>query len=222
MKLVAVALSAAIGNTFASVVRAPLEVIKQRVQAGQYPSALQAIQSCIKEEGILSVWGGGKLTSQLIRDIPYAVFTLMSYEFLQILVTRTLRRRAQLARLQRQEKQSSASTIERPEHATPVADILYRSFTEEKFRNAICGALAGGFGSFMTNPMDLMKTRVMTSKAYDSVTAAAFSILKNEGILTFFVGVGPRLLHKIPANGLFFLCYESFRSILGVKSTSNE
>jgi solute carrier family 25 S-adenosylmethionine transporter 26 len=225
MKMLAVALAAAFGNMFASFIRVPLEVIKQRMQAGQYTSTLEAITSCIRDEGILGVWGRGKFTAQLARDIPYAVITLMSYEILQIVVTRALRAHASRAVSSSKTKTQIAM---RPlsqwgsRNVMHFANVLYTSFSEDRFRNAICGALAGGFGSLMTNPMDLMKTRMMTSSKYNSVVVAALSILKNEGIMTFFVGVGPRLLHKIPANGLFFLCYESFRSIMGVKSTAKE
>lgn len=49
-----------------------------------------------------------------------------------------------------------------------------------------------------------------------SVPEAAIRILREEGASTFLVGVYPRLMHKIPANGIFFLCYELFRQWLGV------
>ena len=41
-----------------------------------------------------------------------------------------------------------------------------------------------------------------------------------KGILNFFTGVGPRLMHKIPANGLFFLCYEAFKTFLQVEDAT--
>lgn len=101
--------------------------------------------------------------------------------------------------------------------------------------NALCGSLAGGFGSLVTNPMDVVsaflflplpwsyawiaqvKTRMMTSRRYPSVAAAARAIYRDEGPAAFMIGVVPRLMHKVPANGLFFLFYEWFRLLLGVK-----
>ena len=47
--------------------------------------------------------------------------------------------------------------------------------------------------------------------------AVAGEMLRAEGPRAFFKGVTPRLLHKIPANGLFFLWYEVFRTLLGVQ-----
>jgi hypothetical protein len=32
---------------------------------------------------VLGLWGGGRLTSQIIRDVPYAIVTLCMYELLQ-------------------------------------------------------------------------------------------------------------------------------------------
>ncbi len=68
--------------------------------------------------------------------------------------------------------------------------------------------------------MDVVKTRMMTGKEYKTIFDAIYRIGKEEGLMTFFVGTLPRLLHKIPANGLFFLFYEMFRGILGVVPTS--
>jgi hypothetical protein len=50
---------------------------------------------------------------------------------------------------------------------------------------------------------------------YTSVSDAVHRIIKEDGPATFFAGTSSRLLHKIPANGLFFLFYEAFRFMLG-------
>lgn len=193
MKLLAYALSACIGNTFASVFRVPYEVIKQRMQMGQFSTAWAAIVDCWTNEGVIGLFGGGKLASQIARDVPYAVATLVTYELLQ-----------SSARLY-------LSSLER--EGRPSALIKRR----EKMANAVCGSVAGGFGSFVTNPMDVIKTRMMTSKRYADVPTAAYRILHEEGPGAFMIGVSSRLLHKVPANGLFFLCYEWFRVILDIQ-----
>lgn len=90
--------------------------------------------------------------------------------------------------------------------------------SQKGIKNAICGALAGGIGSFLTTPMDVVKTRMMTSTEYKSVLDAILRISREEGLLAFFSGTTPRLMHKIPANGLFFLSYEVLKTALGVKT----
>lgn len=201
--LVAVALAASIGNTFASFLRVPYEVIKQRMQNGEHASTMEAIRHSLKTEGPLGLFTGGKLYSQILRDVPYAIVTLVSYEILQ-----------KLARRYREE------SMRREEAKNGIVSPRGRKGTD-----ALCGAIAGGLGSFFTTPMDVVKTRMMTDlsgtpgggSGYSSITECISRISKEEGIGSFFIGTGPRLLHKVPANGLFFLCYEGFRNLLQVK-----
>eukprot|EP00620_Florenciella_sp_RCC1587_P022714 CAMPEP_0182558904 /NCGR_PEP_ID=MMETSP1324-20130603/2227_1 /TAXON_ID=236786 /ORGANISM="Florenciella sp., Strain RCC1587" /LENGTH=42 /DNA_ID= /DNA_START= /DNA_END= /DNA_ORIENTATION= len=40
--------------------------------------------------------------------------------------------------------------------------------------------------------------------------------MEEEGLGAFMKGVVPRLLHKMPANSIFFLTYEAFRKLLNV------
>lgn len=48
--------------------------------------------------------------------------------------------------------------------------------------NMIIGAVAGGMGSLVTNPMDMIKTRMMTSpELYAGPMDAAWIALRNEG-----------------------------------------
>ena len=84
----------------------------------------------------------------------------------------------------------------------------------------VAGALAGGLASFLTNPMDVIKTtcRLQTDPAlYYGVLDCARQTLQGEGGRAFLKGSMSRLLHKIPANGLFFLFYETFRGVLKVE-----
>lgn len=199
-KLLGVGMAATCGNTLASFLRVPYEVIKQRLQAGQHQSTWEAIVYCAKHEGLLGMFNGGKLTSQILRDVPYAIVTLISYEILQSYLTRVYEIQSQ--KIPRNSKVQEENQ-QLPSHI-------------KQLKDAVCGAIAGGIGSFATTPMDVIKTRIMTSSEYKSIFDAIFKITRDEGLLTFFAGTTPRLLHKIPANGLFFLTYEFFKTCLGV------
>ena len=203
LKLLTFALSASAANTLAAVVRVPLEVVKQRMQMGQFETATAAILHCWKHEGPVGLFGGGRLASQIMRDVPYAVATLVTYEILHATV-----RRYQL-------QLRETETTEGGNKKKKVSSSLQIS-------NAFCGSLAGGFGSFVTNPMDVVKTRMMTSERYATVGLAVQRIYREEGISAFMIGVSSRLMHKVPANGLFFLCYEWFRFLLDVDLKDRE
>jgi solute carrier family 25 (mitochondrial S-adenosylmethionine transporter), member 26 len=210
-KLVAVALSAAIGNTFASVLRVPYEVPKQRIQMGRHQSAWEAVVYSFKNDGLLGLFDNGKLSSQILRDIPYAIVTLVSYELLQSCVAQMLKNH--------EEKISTSDGKALGKKSNSEIRSAYIG-PSKKLRDALCGSIAGGLGSFVTTPMDVVKTRMMTGSQFSSVGEAFYRILKEEGILNFFTGVGPRLMHKIPANGLFFLCYEAFKTFLQVEDAT--
>jgi len=139
-----------------------------------------------------SLFPVGGIASQMLRDVPYAVMTLLSYEHLK--------------------------HVWKPRAERAYPDIPKRSW------DLLVGGAAGGFGSYMTNPMDVIKTRLQT----DDGTIYGGSILKcasmsweEDGPSAFLRGSVPRLLHKVPANAFFFLFYEFFRSVLNVKDESN-
>ena len=71
------------------------------------------------------------------------------------------------------------------------------------FLGALCGALAGAVATLATNPMDVLKTRIMTGGASSGrLLAAASSMLSAEGPGAFFAGLLPRLLQNpAPSSG---------------------
>jgi solute carrier family 25 (mitochondrial S-adenosylmethionine transporter), member 26 len=177
--------------------RVPYEIVKQRLQAGVYPNTLYALNAIYKESGVFGFFGRGGIITQLARDIPYAIVTLLVYESLQS-YTAAQRLRAAGA--------ASSDTA---------ATAVIKSTT---LQNMVIGAIAGGIGTLATNPMDVVKTRMMTSPhLYAGALDVAVKTLQREGPLAFLRGATPRLLHKIPANGLFFAAFELFRALLGVK-----
>jgi solute carrier family 25 (mitochondrial S-adenosylmethionine transporter), member 26 len=175
-----VALSAAIGNTVASFSRVPYEVMKQQMQTGVY----DATSSLWRNPRTIAqlLFPKGSVWIQMLRDVPYAVVTLLLYESLQ----------------QHFKKASSQTT-------TPL-------------RDALLGGFAGGVGSWITNPMDVVKTRLQTNSARygGSVVSCSQAVWQEGGPAAFLRGSVPRLAHKVPANAFFFVFYECFRRLLQV------
>jgi len=180
--------SAAIGNTLASFSRVPHEVVKQKLQTGLYTSTWKALTDMAQNEGLRAFFPLGGISIQMLRDIPYAMATLLSYEIL---------------------RENMGRRLKKEENGLPNGVV-----------DALTGALAGGIGSYVTNPMDVIKTRLQTASTdvYGGSIATCFQMTWQEGgPMAFLRGSVPRLLHKIPANGAFFLFYEFFRTILGVE-----
>lgn len=76
---------------------------------------------------------------------------------------------------------------------------------------AACGAAAGSFSAAITNPLDRIKTLMMTDtvNAYGgSVMACASKIVQEDGLSGLFAGVVPRVTYIAPSVCIFFVTYE--------------
>ena len=157
-KFLAVALAASIGNTVASVLRVPYEVIKQRMQNGEFTSTMEAIAHSWKNEGALGLFANGKLYSQIIRDIPYAIVTLCTYEIVQSYMKekKTAAAAATKEDKKKQKKEKSKNNCASDSDSA-------NAKKGKSAGDAIAGAIAGGFGSIATTPMDVVKTRMMVN-----------------------------------------------------------
>lgn len=163
--------------------------MKQQLQAGIYPSMSEAIKGIWNKSGFGGFYQG--FTGGLARDVPFRVAQLTTFE-----VTKSLYLKAKRGK-------SSQKSGRVNDDATTSALSAVEA--------AICGAAAGSFSAAITNPLDRIKTLMMTDtkNAYGgSVVACASKILKDEGIGGLFAGVVPRVGYIAPSVCIFFVTYE--------------
>lgn len=89
------------------------------------------------------------------------------------------------------------------------------------FSEAIIGAFAGGVGAFVTNPTDVITTRIITQdttggedeqgEAPLGVIDMGKKIYREEGAGAFFTGWAARVGYWAPAISIFLTCYCSVR-----------
>ncbi|KAJ7945316.1 S-adenosylmethionine carrier 1, chloroplastic/mitochondrial [Quillaja saponaria] len=72
----------AIGGIAASIIRVPTEVVKQRMQTGQFSSAPAAVRFIASKEGFKGLYAG--YGSFLLRDLPFDALQFCIYEQLRI------------------------------------------------------------------------------------------------------------------------------------------
>lgn len=83
--------AAAAAGTAASLVRVPTEVIKQRMQTGQFTSAVAAFRHILANEGVRKGLYAG-YASFLLRDLPFDAIEFVAYEQLKLACSRVTKR----------------------------------------------------------------------------------------------------------------------------------
>mmetsp|Transcript_32878 Transcript_32878/g.55482 ORF Transcript_32878/g.55482 Transcript_32878/m.55482 type:complete len:343 (-) Transcript_32878:217-1245(-) len=99
--------------------------------------------------------------------------------------------------------------------------------------------LSSSSGAFLTcfliNPFDVVKTRMQTQAStsyqiaagsdfrlrYTSNTDAVFKIVRYEGLLTLWKGLGATLVHVVPGSALYYAGYEYLKTRLQQHSDSS-
>ncbi|NXH86669.1 DIC protein, partial [Edolisoma coerulescens] len=92
--------------------------------------------------------------------------------------------------------------------------------SDNVFTHFLSSFIAGGCATFLCQPLDVLKTRLMNSHGeYRSVTHCAMETAKL-GPLAFYKGFVPAAIRLIPQTVLTFLFLEQLRKYFGIKVTT--
>nr|CAD1843791.1 unnamed protein product [Ananas comosus var. bracteatus] len=180
----------AIGGAAASLIRVPTEVVKQRMQTGQFSSAPDAVRLILAKEGFKGLYAG--YSSFLLRDLPFDAIQFCLYEQLRIGY-----------------KIAAKRELNDPENAVIGAVAGKSVVLLSAPKTAITGAI--------TTPLDVMKTRLMVqgrANQYNGLLSCAQTILREEGPAAFLKGVGPRVLWIGIGGSIFFGVLERTKLLL--------
>ncbi|XP_030446329.2 protein MITOFERRINLIKE 1, chloroplastic [Syzygium oleosum] len=175
----------AMGNIVSSAIMVPKELITQRMQAGAKGRSWEVLLRILEKDGVLGLYAGYSAT--LLRNLPAGVLSYSSFEYLK------------------------AAVLSKTKQASM-----------EPLQSVCCGALAGAISASLTTPLDVVKTRLMTqvraeaaSKVgavmYGGVTAMVKQILKEEGLVGFTRGMGPRVVHSACFSAIGYFAFETAR-----------
>jgi solute carrier family 25 (mitochondrial S-adenosylmethionine transporter), member 26 len=189
-------LAASLGEVAACAVRVPTEVVKQRAQAGHYPTSLSALTSILSQRrthGLVHVWRelyrGWSIT--ILREVPFTVIQFPLWECLKSHYSSSALRL----------RTTSTSSRTQP-RATG-------------FESALFGSLSGAVAAGLTTPLDVLKTRLMLAKERTTVLAVTRDIWRKEGGKAFFSGIGPRTMWISIGGAVFLGSYQWARNALG-------
>jgi solute carrier family 25 S-adenosylmethionine transporter 26 len=174
--------SSALGAAGSCVFSVPQEVVKQRLVTGVYGSFRYAVSEIWRTEGAAGFYAGWRPT--MSRNVPFVVATFASRDALQGAIAGYRRRRS---------------------GRDDVGDVTKTAVAED----VVVGIASALVACALTQPMDVVKTRMMTQAAsmavpYASALDCATSILRTEGWRRLYSGVGQRAVYMGGMWGVTF------------------
>lgn len=174
----------------------PVTVIKVRYESDYYAyrSIWGAGRDIVRSEGFRGLFSGFGATA--IRDAPYAGLYVVFYE--------------------QSKKNLNALNFGGLTTARPLSDEPAREDNSEKQLvtssisvNFVSGALAAGLATSITNPFDVVKTRLqLMPNKYRNMAHAVRLVLREDGVRSLFGGLGLRMGRKAISSALAWTVYE--------------
>jgi hypothetical protein len=194
-------LSAGLAFIASSIVLVPGELLKQRLQMGQIPSLSAGVSQILKDEGVGGFFTG--YSAVCYRDVPYTMLELGMYDTFKgaYLSVKNKRLAARTAAANRRTRGGSG---ELKEHK----DVGITQFDE-----IMTAALTGGLVGYLTNPLDCVKTKLMTSPHLYPLgfPQALTDQITSSGLASLFDGGGARVLWLMPFTAIYLPCYDMIK-----------
>ena len=142
----------------------------------------EALQSIIRTEGLRSLWKGNGVT--IVHRIPYSAANFWTYEKINELWKEYIPSQGPLA-------------------------------SGDVTRRLVAGGTAGLFACSLSYPLDLVRTRLAAQTTYvyyKGIGHALSTIVKEEGVLGLYSGLGATLMQVAPSLAINYAAYETTRS----------
>ncbi|KAF1810327.1 mitochondrial carrier [Eremomyces bilateralis CBS 781.70] len=182
-------LTGAIARAGAGFVLSPLTILKVRFESSLYgyTSLAGGVKEILGRDGVRGFFAGAGATA--LRDAPYAGLYVAFYEASKASMSRVLVR---------------PSIAVRPE--TGDAKVSGGVAAGVNFGSGLLAAVAA---TGLTNPVDVLKTRVQVDPArYQNMVRCTGILLREEGWRSFFDGLGLRMARKALSSALAWTLYE--------------
>ena len=190
-------LSSIVSAGCSCVVSIPQEVIKQRLVSGIYTSFGEAVKSIYTADGLLGFYNSWLPT--MSRNVPFVVTTFLTMDILK------RKRLQQLGKNKTKKKDLKGNNISSSVLST--AD------------NLLLGVSSAFVAGCVTQPADVIKTRMMTQAAssqipYKSAIDCLVTIIRQEGPLTLYTGFKQRSIYMCSLWGITFALNGKLKSLL--------
>lgn len=168
----------------------PATVVKTRLESGlfAYRGVGDALRCIYRTEGLPGLFSG--LSATLLRDAPFSALHMAIYTQL---------------RRQLQQKQENLPNKTQQGH----------NLAMETFACSLVAALSA---SMLTQPADVIKTRMQTRAGNGGPLSTAMQVYRDDGMVGFWRGLAPRLMRRALMSALAWTVFETIISRAGLKS----
>ena len=204
-----IAVSGALGGFLLSGVVSPTDLIKCRVQDGQYSGPREAILHIYKTDGLKGFARG--LNATMLREIPGNALFFVVYETAQ-------------AAFPRFENLSAKPSSSRSSSGSFETENTFAYWAQESLAAIVCGGVAGCAFWLTMLPVDYAKTRLQIASRGGEDDVGVFRLIartaRERGFRGLYAGAWPTLLRAFPANAAQFLAWELACQAAGVRRES--
>ncbi|OII72488.1 mitochondrial carrier protein [Cryptosporidium ubiquitum] len=180
----------------------PLDTIKTCLQSGRVDglTGSRGMIAFVRSSGIKSLFRG--FPAVVFGNVPAHASMFTTYEF---------------------SKRMMSKIINKFEHNEDKSRVLYNpnmSILNSVVSPAVCGGLSTISHDVIATPLDVIKQRLQVG-SYKGMSDCILTILKKEGIRSFYRSLPITLFMNIPQTGLFVLLNENLKVLIGrVKKNS--
>lgn len=228
---VATLASGAGARSLAVVLLCPLSVIKTRMETVEYSrmynGIAHAMRTIVAQEGVGGLFSG--LFPAILRDAPFSAMYMLIYLETKATLGKAVGlkdTRSSIMRNVPSKASSKATRLQKTEAVTPRTPPKGLAMAV----NFASGAVGGGLATLLTQPQDVIKTRMQlsmrhvdgTPSRYRNVWEAARRLFNEEGLYAFFRGSSPRFLKRILGSAITWMVFEEANTIYSALLRGNE
>lgn len=210
--------SGATARSLAVILLCPLSVIKTRMEtveySKQYNGILHAFRTIIAKEGPSAVYKG--LFPAILRDAPFSAMYMLIYLRTKETLGNAVGLKNNRSTIMKNVTSQSQSSQTNSESQSPY--LSQRGMTRAV--NFASGACGGGLATLLTQPQDVVKTRLQLSQSnvegcpnrYGGTWEATRRLFNEEGLYAFFRGSSPRFFKRILGSAITWMVFEEAQS----------
>lgn len=196
----------------------PIEFIKTYIQAttNKPQGVVSIFRSVIRDNGnVKALWTG--LLPTLSRDVPFSAIYWFSYELISKMIKAYYLIHSTTSNIYSTNTMKKTIKDNNSNNNGGVIGAKSKYRNSHFLINFVSGATAGGIAASLTNPIDVIKTRMQAnikkSRKYSTMSYSIASILREDGWKGFARGFTARVFRVIPASAIMISTYEFVKSL---------